>query len=161
MMDPSQLREDLGKVLQEETETATQLLDALRRERDALGKRDLETTEQVAKEKDSLITCLESLASRQHDLLASAGVDLSQQNVGVALKALGLGSLSKQWQGLLSVLADCRHQNLVNGGIIEISRRFAQQVLDTLHGASLDDQLYGPEGEAKRKSKRDGPIATA
>ena len=161
MMDSTQLREDLGKVLQQETETAAQLLDALHRERNALGSRELEATEEMAREKEALITRLESLASQQQELLASAGVDPSHQNVDVALKALGLASLAKQWQELLSVLAECRHQNLINGGIIEISRRFAQQVLDTLHGGKFEDELYGPEGEAKRKSKGDGPIATA
>ena len=161
MMDSTQLREDLGKVLRQETETANQLLNALRKERTALGRRDLEATEAVAREKDKLVTRLESLANRQNELLSSTGIDFSRKKVDEALKGLGLGSLAKQWLRLLDILADCRQQNLINGGIIEMSRRFSQQVLDTLRGASLDDELYGPGGEAKRDSKRNGPIATA
>ena len=160
MMDSRRLLEDLDDVLQQEAQAAHQLLAALHREREALGSRDLDATGETAREKEALITRLESLAARQNQLLARAGIDPGTRDLDSALKSAGLGALLERWQALLEVLAQCRHQNLINGGVIEISRRFAQQVLDGLRGASPDGRLYGPDGDAKGESGSSGPLAT-
>ncbi len=160
MMDSRRLLEDLDDVLQQEAQAAHQLLAALRKEREALGSRDLDATGETAREKEELITLLESLAAQQNQLLARAGVDPGTRDLESALKSAGLGALLERWRALLDVLAQCRHQNLINGGVIEISRRFAQQVLDGLRGASPDSRLYGPDGDAKGESGSGGPLAT-
>ncbi len=160
MMDSRHLLEDLDRVLEQETQTAEQLLAALYKEREALGKRDLDTTGETARKKDTLIIQLESLAARQNELLTRAGIDPGTRDLADALKSAGLGALLERWQALRDVLAQCRHQNLINGGVIEMSRRFAQQVLDGLRGASPDGKLYGPDGDAKSESGSSGPLAT-
>lgn len=160
MIDCTRLLEDLGDVLHQETEAAGQLLTALRKERNALGNRDLEATGETAREKESLIASLEILAARQNELLALAGIDPCTRDLDSALKSAGLGALLERWQALLDVLAQCRHQNLINGGVIEMSRRFAQRVLESLRRVSPDSQLYGPKGDAKGESGSSGPLAT-
>lgn len=160
MMDSRRLLEDLEDVLQQEADAAYQLLAALRKEREALGNRDLDATGETAREKEALITRLEDLAARQNELLALAGIDPGTRDLDGALKTAGLGALLERWQALLDVLAQCRQQNLINGGIIEMSRRFAQQVLDSIRGASPDGRLYGPDGDAKGESGPRGPLAT-
>ena len=161
MLERTRLLEDLSDVLQQETEAAGQLLTALRKERSALGERDLEATGEAAREKEALIVRLENLAARQNELLALAGIDPSTRDLDRALMSAGLRALLEPWQTLLDVLAQCRHQNLINGGVIEMSRRFAQQVLEGLRGVSPDGQIYGPDGDAQGQSGTSGPLATA
>ena len=160
MMDTRRLLEDLGEVVDREARAAHQLLAALHKERDALGRRDLEASGETAQEKEALIAQLEALAVRQNELLSSAGIDPGTRDLKGALTAAGLGALTERWQALLDVLAQCGHQNLINGGVIEMSRRFAQQVLDSLRGTSPDGRLYGPDGDAKGDSSPGGPLAT-
>jgi len=160
MFDRTRLLEDLGDVLHQETEAAGQLLTALRKERNALGNRDLEATGEAAREKEALIVRLETLAARQNELLGLAGIDPNTKNLDGALKSAGLGAVLERWQALLDVLTQCRHQNLINGGVIEMSRRFAQQVLEGLRGISPDGQVYGPDGDAQGNSGTGGPLAT-
>ncbi len=160
MMDTRRPLEELDEVLEQEAQAATQLLTILRRERKALGSRDLEAIGESAREKEEAITELERLATRQNELLGLVGIDPGARDLRGALRSAGLEGLAERWQVLLDVLAQCRQQNLINGGVIEMSRRFAQQVLEGLRGASPDGRLYGPDGDARGDSGSRGPLAT-
>jgi len=161
MLDSSPLRNELDSVLRDETDAASRLLEILRREREALGSHALDELREAAQSKESLIATLEELAGQQNELLRRAGIDPGTQNLEDALRGAGLESIGRRWEELRGVLSQCQHQNQINGGIIEISRRFAQQVLDTLRGAASGARLYGPSGEAQSDVQDNGPIATA
>ncbi len=155
------LRDQLSAVLAEETEAAHGLLSVLRREREALSLRALDEIREMAERKQSFIERLEDLASRQNDLLRRIGVDPRDTELPACLRSMGLQPVAEQWTTLRNVLKDCQKENQVNGGIIEMSRRFAQQVLDTLRGAASESRLYGPSGDTESDSSKKGPIATA
>jgi len=155
------LLEQLGPILARETEAAQDLLSVLLREREALGQRALEAIQEMAERKDRLIQQLEGLSSHQNALLRQAGIDPQGAKLEVELRAMGVRSVAEQWSALRSLLKDCQRENQINGGIIEISRRFAEQVLDILRGTAPDARLYGPSGETKTGRTGKGPIATA
>lgn len=161
MVDCTPLLEPLGPILAQETEVAQELLSVLLREREALGQRALEAMQEMAERKDRLVQSLEGLSSRQDALLRQAGIDPQGAKLEVELREMGMGPLAEQWSALRNVLKDCQQENQINGGIIEISRRFAEQVLDTLRGAAPDGRLYGPSGETQTGRTGKGPIATA
>jgi flagella synthesis protein FlgN len=161
VLDCTPLLEQLGPILAQATEAAEELLSVLLREREALGQRALEAIQEMAERKDRLIQQLEGLSSRQDTLLRHAGIDPQGAKLEVELRAMGARSLAEQWSALRSILKDCQRENQINGGIIEISRRFAEQVLDVLRGPAPDARLYGPSGETKTGLSGRGPIATA
>lgn len=160
-MNCTPLLEQLGPILARETEAAQDLLSVLLREREALGQRALEAIQEMAERKDRLIQQLEGLSSHQNALLRQAGIDPQGAKLEVELRAMGVRSVAEQWSALRSLLKDCQRENQINGGIIEISRRFAEQVLDILRGTAPDARLYGPSGETKTGRTGKGPIATA
>lgn len=161
MLDSAPLRNELDRVLREETDAASRLLEVLHREREALANHALEGIREAAQSKESLVARLEELAGQQNELLRLAGIDPGTPNLDGALRGAGLEGIGQRWEELRGVLSRCQHQNQINGGIIEMSRRFAQQVLDTLRGAASGARLYGPSGEAQSEVQDNGPIATA
>ena len=161
MLDQRTLRDRLGAILTEETEAANQLLSVLLEEREALTRRDLEEIREIAERKQSLIETLEELSARQNSFLKEGGIDPGNTALEASLRDMGLQAVADQWNTLRIVLKDCQKENQINGGIIEISRRFAQQVLDTLRGVTAEGRLYGPSGETQPGGAKKGPIATA
>lgn len=99
-------------------EVAASLLDALRREHDALARSDLPLLQQSLEDKQRGLMSLE-------DLLRHHRPDADLQEL----------------------LQDCLRQNAINGRIVDHKRRVTKQALAILAG-SADHQpdLYGPAG---------------
>jgi len=152
--------EALAEVLQAELSRARRMLEVLRLEREALEGRDFSAVEKAAGEKVRIIAALEDLAERQTRLLHAAGITTTGPDVRDALERAGLPHVLPIWDELYDLLARCRQQNLVNGGVIEMSRRFAREVLAALHGTSPGSLLYGRCGETRHTGGGD-PLATA
>ncbi|MCU0936332.1 MAG: flagellar protein FlgN [Gammaproteobacteria bacterium] len=154
------LRKGLADLIEAERARAERMLEVLGLEREALARRDFPAIEQAAAEKERLIAALESLAERQTAALRSAGVTVTGGRLGEALERAGLPDLVPLWDDLQDLLGQCRQQNLVNGGVIEMSRRFAREVLATLRGTAPGSDLYGRCGE-RRHTDGGEPLATA
>jgi flagellar biosynthesis/type III secretory pathway chaperone len=154
------LHKGLAELLEAERARAARMLEVLGLEREALARRDFPAIEQAAAEKERLIAALESLAERQNAVLRSAGVVVTAGRLGEALERAGMPDLVPLWDDLQDLLRRCRQQNLVNGGVIEMSRRFAREVLATLRGTAPGSDLYGRCGE-RRHTDGGEPLATA
>lgn len=154
------LREGLAELLGAERARAERMLEVLGLEREALARRDFPAIEQAAAEKERLIAALESLAERHTALLRSGGVTVSGGKLGEALERSGMPDLIPPWDEFQDLLRRCRQQNLVNGGVIEMSRRFAREVLATLRATGPSADLYGRCGE-RRHTDGGEPLATA
>ena len=154
------LREGLAELLRAELARAGRLREVLALERDALGRRDFPAIEQAAAEKERLIAALESLAERQTALLRAAGFPGGNTSLRENLQKTGMADLLPLWDELQDLLRRCRQQNLVNGGVIEMSRRLAREVLATLRGTVPGSEVYDRCGE-RRPTDGSEPLATA
>lgn len=154
------MRDALGESLAAQLARARRMLEVLRLEHEALARRDLPALEQAAVEKERLIGQLEGLAAQQDGLLRAAGIDPSTPGLEGALERAGRSQCAAMWRELRAVLAECRQQNLVNGGVLDTLRRFAREVLAMMRGRESASQTYGRSGEVQ-ESGQGGPLATA
>ena len=128
----------IALLAENQIDCARQLLGLLGREKDALDARATNAVIDLAAEKEHLAARLEELGSKQRAL--SSGGDVTSVT---------------RWEELRELLRACRHQNVVNGSVIELSRRFTEQLLGMIHGTSSDEALYGPNGRPLRLTGTD------
>ncbi len=125
-------------LVEHQIDCARQLLGLLSREKDALDTRATNAVIDLAAEKERLAARLEELGSQRRAL--SSGGDVTS---------------GTRWEELRDLLRACRHQNVVNGSVIELSRRFTEQLLGMIRGTSSQETLYGPEGRPLRLTGTD------
>ena len=100
------------------------------------------------------------MAERQSALLRTGGVSGGNASLRENLQKAGMADLVPLWDELQNLLRRCRQQNLVNGGVIEMSRRLAREVLATLRGTVPGSEVYDRCGE-RRPTDGSEPLATA
>ena len=128
--------EKISGLLDEYSAVAEDLLDLLGKEQAALAGRQLDQIDSVTRKKETLIEKLESLECARQQAESRASEDLQLEMRNLFRERLG------------SILGNCRDSNLVNGGIIELSRQFNQRLLAILLGNSNGEQeLYDKRGE--------------
>ncbi len=146
-----------------EAEAAQHLLDALAQEHKALTEFNAEALECATAAKQSCVEAYESIARRRDQFLAALGLPPGKPGIEALLQrsaATGDEPLSGQWQELQALATQCRRQNLINGGIVELGRRHVERALDLLHGPGPNVNLYGPEGQTAG-SQRSQRLAVA
>lgn len=148
-MQKTEMKTLLGPLLNQTMDGARQLLGVLDVERDALVRRDLNALAAAARDKQRLSLELEKLGARQRGLLDAAGLRADKEGLWGFLESERDERLQEQWLELTNVLDQCRLKNRINGGIIEVSRRFSGQVLELLRGSTGTGRLYGPGGETQ------------
>ncbi len=156
--------QQLHTLFQQQHQYATQLLEALKQESDALVNRNFEQLQKSTEEKVSLTQTLEKLAHQQANVLAkhhktSTAQDLDkfiEEQPDAARKVL-----SKQRKKLQSLLEECQTLNLVNGQIIAASKQSAEAALAILRGQETQgDLVYGAEGQTLSE-KSEKPLLKA
>lgn len=143
------LLNELAPLLRREADCAAALLKLLQREREALKGRDADEIGRIAAEKEVLVRELDGHGARQEQLFRLAGIDPEREDLQEAIAVTGSDALSRAWQEVLNRLEECRHQNQINGAIVDMSQRFTQQVLDLIRGIPANTRLYGPSGASK------------
>ena len=139
----------LHSVLHEELECSGRLLACLESERNALGRRDMDTLQQTTAEKLQLSQQLEALDTRRAGLVTGLGFGADAASLGKCFNSLPhAGELKRLWRQILANLEACRNGNLTNGGILEASRQHAEQALCILRGQTGTTTLYSQAGDA-------------
>ncbi len=134
-MNPSHDK-NIGGLLDEYSAVARDLLEILGKEQAALAARRFDELDDVTKSKQSLIEKLQDLEIARKQSESRASEDLQVEIRQLFREKLG------------SILGCCRDANLVNGGIIELSRQFNQRLLAIMLGNSNGDpELYDKRGE--------------
>ena len=127
---------ELSSLVDNYSSVASELLDLLEIEQQALAQRQFDEIDRHTQTKVALIQNLEQLETTRKNLESQA-TEGEQQEIRQILRDQ-LGNL----------LNNCRESNLVNGGIIELSRQFNQRLLTTLLGVQGEDSsLYDERGE--------------
>ena len=149
-MSNSEHRARLTELGEHQIDCARQLLGILNREKDALDTRATGSILELATEKERIAARLEELVTEQRELSNRHGhdEDLEANPMEDATSFARRGELRALMQA-------CRHQNLVNGSVIEIRRRFTEQLLSSIRGTSSHETLYGPQGKPLRLTGTD------
>lgn len=137
----------LDSLLEDERSAAARLLEILREEHQALARRDMAALEHTVRIKLQQIAELEALGRDRDDTLKADGLVAGREGIESWLRQQPSSRAeNKLWEELQNLLIYCQRQNHINGGMVEISRRYAQRALSLLQGQPLEQETYGPTG---------------
>ena len=142
--------QQLQKILQAEQYTASQLLEILTAERDALMKSESDTIEKMTANKQPLTVQLEQLGRQREAILQAEGFSADKEGLE-AFIANQNDVEAHQLQSLLEQLRitahACRDNNQINGGIVNVNRQYLYRAMSVLRGRDMNITSYGPGGE--------------
>ena len=137
-------------VLQAEHRAASQLLEMLLDEREALRTADSETITMMASKKQPLTVQLEQLGRQREAILQSQGFPANKEGIEAFVENQE-PQLQAQFKFLLKQLRDiasaCRDNNQINGGIVNVNRQYLHRAMSVLRGRDTNISSYGPGGE--------------
>lgn len=149
-MTQTPLLHELDACLQRETATGGQLLEALRREHQALTANDLDRLNEAVAQKADLLAAMEGCGRERVELLRAAGFGAGRAAINRLLDRHDpqrRTGVQRAWVRLLETGAECQRQNLINGIIIRNGQHHTRQALAILRGLPTDaGGGYGPEG---------------
>ena len=146
---PEYCRQELARLLQQETSAIQKLSVSLQAEHDAIISRNADALELAVGEKQQPVNLLTKLEQERGALLESAGYRASPDGMQDFMQWCDSQErLSAAWQQLLSLASECREQNRRNHQQAEISNRYIHHALCVLRGEDPERNTYGPDGDA-------------
>jgi flagella synthesis protein FlgN len=130
---------DLARLLDEQIEAMTAVLDSLQSERAALATRDAEALANAVNTKQDSIRRATVVGDAERSALEELG---SSRRRGA-----GDQGLSARWQRLVNLTRQCRALNEGNGLMINGQRRIVEQTLRLLRGEE-SPSTYGANGSS-------------
>jgi flagella synthesis protein FlgN len=138
--------DSLEILLKQECRALAQLLGTLNEEHQALLRHDMTALDRASNKKQQQVIHLENLARDRDFALRQHGLAAGHEGIEHSLRQQPRSIAQASWKELQTLLTRCRQQNLVNGGMVEISQRHVKRTLSLLHGQSPEPQTYGPSG---------------
>ncbi|HKJ09228.1 MAG TPA: flagellar protein FlgN [Gammaproteobacteria bacterium] len=147
-MDPTPLFRRMSPLVEAELACSDALLASLTSEREALATGDVARIQSEATAKAEHVERLETLERQRTELVRQAGYEPSDPSqMEACLHACDPpGTLVETWLSVLERMRRCQAENLINGGIIELSRRNAERALHVLRGEAPDPDVYQSSG---------------
>ncbi len=125
----------LSRLADEYVQVLKEMVDVLELEQSNLKNRKFDNMNSCTGEKETLLTRLAQLDAQRHSLTGDSTAQAKKEVDSRTSKVIE------------SLLEKCRDLNIVNGGIVEISKQFNRRMLDTILGAaSEDNKLYDATG---------------
>jgi flagellar biosynthesis/type III secretory pathway chaperone len=141
------LTQSLIAVLNEQIRCAEDMLRALGDENRALLDGDPETLNQAGADKARLVAALEALETERRSLASAIETHVTHA-------AVEPSAPDASWRTLLTLVAECKAQNLRNGALVKARSEQVRIALKALRG-SAEPGCYDPNGLASRaKSAR-------
>jgi len=137
----------LEQVVDQTAQCVASMLECLLAERENLIARNSEAIQESTKNKLALFDRLEQLEARRHDLILAAGFSEDGGMDRLLAQTANSARVKLRWNQVLDDLAACRDVNQINGGILELGRRQAEQALAILRGQVAQPRLYGAGGD--------------
>lgn len=136
----------LEALLERERGATAHLLELLRQEHRALASRDMAELDRIVCKKSQQVAELEALGRDRDTILKTRGLDAGREGIESWLRQRSNSAAIRLWEELQNLLICSRQQNQINGGMVEISRRYTQRALSLLQGQPLEQETYGPTG---------------
>lgn len=141
---PQSVRQDLADILEQATQSATALREALGDEREALSGRDPDRLSQAVAAKQMQVQALERLERRRIGVCQS--VDASADMAQVLSWCDAGPEVASRWNLLLDLGIECDTLNLGNGAAIRLRQQQVTEGLHVLRGVAEKTPTYGPTG---------------
>lgn len=140
----------LARLIREERTGLQGFIALLRREEALLIATQIDALASLAEEKTALYRTLQRLSDERVVMFARLGAAVNDANIRVVLADLpdALGA----WQEVVSLAAEARERNRVNGQLITERLQNNQQALSVLLAAAEHPQIYGPDGQSRPTS---------
>lgn len=146
------LQQQMGALLEQESQLCTRLLSALNAELEALKLRDTSALEHAVEDKQGCVSALELNEQALFQLLSHSGFSGDANGFQQFLDSLAASgdpcNIRNQWEILNGKIAQCRDLNQVNGRILNVSMANTQQVLNLLNGRDPVTSSYNHSGKA-------------
>jgi flagella synthesis protein FlgN len=142
--------QQLLTVLRAEHNSAQQLLAILNKERHLLISSESDEILHMSALKQTLLSELEQLARQQEIILQSEGFPTGKDGLEAYIAnqtTHNAQQLNEVVDGLRVTANQCRDNNQINGGIVNVNRQYLHRALSLLRGRDTEVTAYGPGGE--------------
>jgi flagellar biosynthesis/type III secretory pathway chaperone len=136
------------RLVEQESSTASALLECLRAEKTALQSNSAEQLETVVMRKIELVKTMTQHAIDRTELLRQAGFSIQADDIQAFMRQYA-AQTPPLWQALLDTAAALEQQNRINGSMINLSQQRNQMALDLLTGNDAKSKTYGKQGYAE------------
>jgi flagellar biosynthesis/type III secretory pathway chaperone len=143
--------EQIGRVLQKELNSSSDLLAILKAEHEAIAHRDTDALQQAVADKQELLAQLDASYGQRLQLMHDAGLDPDKGGFEELLSRCAAGGhdLQNGWDAVKEALLACQRQNQINGTVLESSRRTTHRALSVLLGGQGEStELYNQAGKS-------------
>jgi flagella synthesis protein FlgN len=136
--------------LRDEHQLMTSLLEVMKQEQAFLVSANTDGLTEVTPRKTSLITELAALASARHAALGAAGFAPREAGMETWLDSGPDAAAAAQWQALLTLTAEAKEMNRVNGMLINKQLTHNMNLINAMRQPAngSDSGMYGPSGQA-------------
>lgn len=143
---------EFATALQAEIEALHQFITILESEQDALTEGNIDKLYEISRQKSEQVIRLSQL-SASHFSNQNIANDTPEEIALIFQKADpdGKFALTQRWEKLSALANEAKHLNQLNGVMIETQLKHNQQALSILQEAAMQNSLYGPDGQYRRK----------
>ncbi|HOY00462.1 flagellar protein FlgN [Zoogloea sp.] len=145
-IDPG-LTQRLARLIHDEQAGLKAFIALLQREEALLVEGQIDALTALAEEKTKLYRSLQRLSDDRTVMFARLGAKVSKDNIRIVL-ADSPDALAA-WDVVVTLAADAKERNRINGQLITERLQNNQQALSTLLAAAEHPQIYGPDGQSR------------
>jgi len=140
----------LQSILLAEQHVSAQLLEFIMAERKALIESDAEVMNSMTEKKQPLVIQLEQLGRQRDGVLQAEGFTADKEGLAAFIAnqiPQDSAALNRVLDKLKGTAHQCRDNNQVNGGIVNVNRQHLQRAISIFRGSDGSATSYGPGGE--------------
>jgi flagellar biosynthesis protein FlgN len=161
-MDRQTCRDQMGRIIQEETAALGDLAVLLEREYTHLKDNDVESLSSVMRERHQCVTRILKVDDERRGLCRSLGKPHDLKGLEALLKWCDpQGTLAEAWAGCTTLAIRCRGLNDRNGALAGARLQNVQARLSTLIDGRRETVTYGPRGTCSVGGARHGLLREA
>jgi flagellar biosynthesis/type III secretory pathway chaperone len=161
-VDATLTRDTLGRLLAEENTALTEFEALLDREHGALAKRDIDTLEALADDRQTNIVRLLKIEEERRSLCGMLGYDPDLTGLAKLIAWCDPArTLARPYDECAHRARRCRDLNDRNGILVGAQIKRVEGMLGALTGAAAEPRAYGPRGQANPYSTAAGTVLSA
>lgn len=132
-----------------EAEAVQQFVDLLKLEQTSLSNGNTDNLPEFAEQKSKLAVHLNSLAAQRNASLAAQGFAADRAGIEAWCATFpDEQHASSTWRTILSLAAEARELNRLNGELIQMRMQYITKALEALQSGNKSLDLYGPDGQS-------------